>query len=112
MRLFIDIIRSIINWFRPQNPSTMNKIWYFMDNCFVRCYLAGTNHTDNRTLRQYHGLCLYIITKNHPDCTGGFKAIVSHHIWLVRSRRRFPRGFIGRRWDNLATRLEHRFHYI
>jgi hypothetical protein len=112
MRLLIDLIRSLFNWFRPQSPPTMNRVWYFMDNCFVRCYLSGTNHTDNRRNKSWHGLCLYIITKNHPDCTGGFKAICSHRIWIVRSRRGNFFSPIWRKWDELATYLECRFHYI
>lgn len=113
MKTLLDFIASLFNWFKIQSPHTSNKVWYFMDNVFVRCYLAGREQTDNRQGKSWHGLALYIVTKNHPDCTNGFKAIRSHHFWLVRSRHgNFGKGGLWRKWDSLASKLRIRFHYI
>lgn len=111
MKIIIDMLASLFNWFKIRDHN-QNKVWYFMDNVFLRCYLAGKEWTEKNGKR-YKGLQLCIITKNHPDCTGGFKSIRPHYFWIIRSQfGNFGKGGLWRKWDNFASLLKMRFWYI
>jgi hypothetical protein len=112
--LLTDLFTSLFNWFRLANDGTSlqrNHIWCIVNNNFVYIYIAGATYHNNRT--SGHGIKICIVTKNHPDCTNGFKAIKSHYVWLAWSRYgNFGKGGLWRKWDMFCNNLKLRFWYV
>lgn len=117
-KFLVCLLTDCLNFFliRKDNYTT-NTQWVVMDNALLRVVIAGreANHPYDGT--HYHGLGITFVVKGLADCTNGYKASMPFRFWLMRCHvvsycSPLRKLALWHRWNDLASHLKTRFHYV